>query len=162
MRHVPTPGARGADQGFVGSEVTMKLSQMSRTTLAAFTAVALLAACGDDKNDNPVDPSGDMVNHTFTYVKPAAAPNVTSVNLAGSMNGWSTTATAMTKQADGSWKVTVPLAKGTYQYKYVMNGSTWVSNMCNDATWGSPKVDATVASCVDDNNGGQNGVLTIQ
>ena len=140
----------------------MKLSHLTRTTFAAFAAAALLAACADDKNDNPVDPSGGMVNHTFTYVKPASAPNVTSVNLAGSMNGWSTSATAMTKQANGSWTVTVPLAKGTYQYKFVMNGNTWPSNMCNDATWGSPKVDAAVASCVDDGNGGQNAVLTIQ
>ena len=138
----------------------MKLMHLARATFAALAAVALMAACGDD--DDPVDPDNGTVNHTFTYVKPASAPAVISVNLAGSFNNWSTTAQAMTQQTNGSWTATIPLAKGTYQYKFVMNGSTWPSNMCNDATWGSPKVDATVASCVDDGNGGQNAVLIIQ
>lgn len=138
----------------------MKLMHLARATFVSLAAVALMTACDDDKD--PVDPGSQPVNHTFTYVKPAGAPAVTSVNLAGSFNNWSTTATAMAQQPNGSWMVTVPLAKGTYQYKYVMNGSTWVSNMCNDATWGSPKVDAAVTTCEDDNNGGQNGVLTIE
>ena len=138
----------------------MKLMHLARATFVSLAAIALMTACGDD--DDPVDPGNGPVNHTFTYVKPASAPAVTSVNLAGSFNSWSTTATPMVQQTDGSWKVTIPLAKGTYQYKFVMNGGTWPQNMCNDATWGSPKVDATVTTCVDDGNGGQNATLTIQ
>lgn len=142
----------------------MKLAHLARATFVAFAAVALMAACGDD--EDPVDPGNGTVNHTFTYVKPASAPAVTSVNLAGSFNNWSTTAQAMTQQADGSWKATIPLARGTYQYKFVMNGNQWPNNMCNDPTWGNPnnggKVDAAVTTCADDNNGGQNAVLTIQ
>ena len=142
----------------------MKLMLLTRATFAAFAAVALLAACGDD--DVSVDPTPQPVQHTFTYVKPAGAPAVTSVNLAGSFNNWSTSAQAMTQQTDGSWKATIPLMPGTYQYKFVMNGSQWPNNMCNDPTWGNPnnggKVDATVTTCADDSNGGQNAVLTIQ
>lgn len=143
----------------------MKLMLLARTTFAALAVVALLAACGDD----PVEPDkggNATVQRTFTYVRPAGAPAVTSVNLAGSFNNWSTSAQAMTKQADGSWKATIPLLPGTYQYKFVMNGNQWPNNMCNDPTWGDPnnggKVDATVTTCADDNNGGQNAVLTIQ
>lgn len=143
----------------------MKLMHLARATFVALAAISLLAACGDD-DDDPVDPGNGTVNHTFTYVKPASAPAVTSVNLAGSFNNWSTTAQAMTQQTDGSWKATIPLAKGTYQYKFVMNGNQWPNNMCNDPTWGNPnnggKVDAAVTTCADDNNGGQNAVLTIQ
>jgi cyclomaltodextrinase / maltogenic alpha-amylase / neopullulanase len=138
----------------------MKLMHLARATFVAFAAVSLMAACGDD--DDPVDPGNGTVNHTFTYVKPAGAPAVTSVNLAGSFNNWSTTAQAMTQQPNGSWTATIPLAKGTYQYKFVMNGNTWPGNMCNDATWGNPKVDASVTTCVDDGNGGQNAVLVIE
>jgi pullulanase len=131
----------------------------------ALTAVALLTACGGDDED-PVDPGNGTVQRTFTYVKPANAPAVTSVSLAGSFNEWSTTTHAMTQQANGSWRTTIPLARGTYQYKFVMNGNQWPSNMCNDPTWGDPnnggKVDATVTSCSDDGHGGQNAVLTIQ
>ena len=143
----------------------MKLMHLARATFVALAAIALVGACGGD--DDPVEPlPGGTVQRTFTYVRPASAPAVTSVNLAGSFNDWSTTATAMTKQTDGSWKATIPLAKGTYQYKFVMNGNQWPSNMCNDPTWGDPgnggKVDATVTTCENDNNGGQNAVLTIQ
>lgn len=143
----------------------MKLMHLTRTMLVALAAVALMTACGSDDED-PAGPGNGTVQRTFTYVKPANAPAVNSVNLAGSFNNWSTTAQAMTKQADGSWKATIPLARGTYQYKFVMNGNQWPNNMCNDPTWGDPnnagKVDATVTTCADDNNGGQNAVLVIQ
>lgn len=144
----------------------MQLRHRTRTVFATLAAAALLAGCGNHQNDNPVEPGNGLVNHTFTYVKPASAPAVTSVNLAGSMNGWSSSATAMTQKANGSWQVIVPLAPGTYMYKFVMNGSTWPNNMCNDATWGNAanggKIDAAVTTCADDGNGGQNAVLTIQ
>lgn len=142
----------------------MKLMHLARVTFVALAAVAVMSACGDD--DDPVDPGNGTVQRTFTYVRPTGAPAVTSVNLAGSFNDWSTTAQPMTQQANGSWTTTIPLARGTYQYKFVMNGNQWASNMCNDPTWGDPnnggKVDATVTTCANDNNGGQNAVLTIQ
>ena len=134
-------------------------------THAALAALALAftVGCDDDATD-PDDDGPTTVAHTFTYVKPAGAPALTSVNLAGSFNEWSTTARPMTQQTNGSWTTTLNLAPGTYQYKFVMNGGTWPQNMCNDATWGDAtthKVDAAVTSCVDDGNGGQNAVLVI-
>lgn len=138
----------------------------TRAACVALAALTFAIGCGSS-DDGPTTPNGNgLKSHTFTYVRPASAPAVTAVNLVGSFNAWNTTAKAMTKQADGSWKVTMDLAPGTYQYKYYMNGSTWPNNMCNDATWGDAnhggKIDLAVTSCTDDGNGGQNGVLTIQ
>lgn len=47
-----------------------------------------------------------------------------SVALAGEFNQWH--AQPMSKQADGSWTLTIPLAPGTYGYKFLVNGSDWV------------------------------------
>jgi glycosidase len=53
--------------------------------------------------------------------------STTSVNLAGDMNGWSQTATSMTKDGNNVWSVTTPaLAPGKHEYKFVVNGSNWV------------------------------------
>lgn len=137
--------------------------KLTRSALAGLALLALMAGCGDGATDPPTEQNA---GHVFTYKVPAGAPALTSVNVAGSFNEWSTTAVPMTKQADGTWKATLKLNPGSYQYKYVMNGNTWVQSMCSDATWGDPanggKVDPAVTSCVDDGFGGQNGVLVVK
>jgi hypothetical protein len=60
----------------------------------------------------------------FTYTDPAAA----SVSLAGSFNNWDSNANPMTKGDDGVWRVVLPLAPDTYEYKFVINGSDWVAD----------------------------------
>lgn len=56
------------------------------------------------------------------------APNATSVAVAGEWNGWSATATPMTKDTSNSvWYVFVPLSAGVdryKKYKFVINGGT--------------------------------------
>ena len=137
------------------------MRQLKRNALAGVVMLALVASC----SESTTLPAGTPAQHTFIYVRPSGAPQLSSVNLAGSFNEWSTTARPMTQQANGTWSVTVALAAGTHQYKYVMNGSTWVQNMCNDPTWGDPakggKVDPDVATCASDGFGGQNGVLVV-
>jgi len=67
---------------------------------------------------------------TFRYV-PAPGETVTSVNVAGDFDGWndSDPATAMSYDpAKGEWSITLNLAPGPHQYKYVING-IWVGNM---------------------------------
>lgn len=140
----------------------MKLKRAPFAFLLMLAVTA--AACGGD------DPTGIPKNnqnqgHVFTFRAPAGQ-TVSSVSVAGSFNEWKTTALPMTKQADGTWKATLKLDPGTYQYKFVINGDVWVQNMCNDPTWGDPakggKVDPNVVRCEDDGFGGQNAVLTIQ
>ncbi|MFN4244919.1 MAG: alpha-amylase family glycosyl hydrolase [Brevinematia bacterium] len=60
------------------------------------------------------------------------APNASKVNLSGSFNGWSSTATPMAKivTSNGAvWVKSLPISSvyGS-QYKYVINGSTWVAD----------------------------------
>lgn len=67
---------------------------------------------------------------TFNYF----APEADSVNLAGQMNGWSMTADALTYDEEtGFWSITMELADGSYEYKFVINGGTWETDPRNDA-----------------------------
>ena len=75
-----------------------------------------------------VSPVVDGASVTFNYEN----ANATSVSVAGSFNGWSTTANPMTKDADGVWTVTIPnVEAGNHQYKFVVNGSEWVLDSAN-------------------------------
>lgn len=60
----------------------------------------------------------------FTYSDPGAG----SVSLVGEFNSWSATATPMTKDDEGVWRVIVSLAPGAHEYKYIVNGSEWVAD----------------------------------
>ena len=79
-----------------------------------------------------VSPEVDGLNVTLRYY----APDASKVYLAGTMNGWNSSATLMTKGDDGVWTYTGEFAAGTYQYKFVVDGS-WV----NDPNNAGEKVD---------------------
>ena len=79
---------------------------------------------------------------TFTYEAPSAG----SVHLAGEFNGWSDSANQMTNE-DGIWTLVLELAPGTYQYKFVADG-TWQQDPANPQT-------------ADDGFGGQNSIVTV-
>lgn len=81
---------------------------------------------------------------TFRY-KPDVAAR--SVSLAGQFNQWDMGATPM-EDHDGIWTVTIDLAPGTYQYKFVVNASDWMT-------------DEWATDFADDGFGGQNSVVTI-
>lgn len=49
---------------------------------------------------------------------------------------------------DGVWQLAIALDPGTYQYKFVINGTTW-------------KEDPEALSYVDDGFGGRNGAFTL-
>ena len=82
---------------------------------------------------------------TFRYRSPTPA---NSVNLAGSFNQWDTGATPM-ENVDGVWKVTVDLPPGRHQYKYVVDGSEWIT-------------DEWALEFADDGFGGQNSVVVVE
>lgn len=72
-----------------------------------------------------------------------------SVNLAGSFNGWSPTATPLTRaEATGEWETTLTLANGSHQYKFVLDGTEWVRDPRNPDT-------------APDGFGGQNSLLNV-
>jgi 1,4-alpha-glucan branching enzyme len=55
------------------------------------------------------------------------APEAKSVQLAGDFTGWQQAPLAMKKQRNGTWKATVSLPPGTYEYRLLVDGE-W----CND------------------------------
>jgi hypothetical protein len=58
-----------------------------------------------------------------------AAPSAHDVALVGDFNGWNPTATPLRRESAGSvWMVTMPLAAGTYQYAFVVDGRAWVAD----------------------------------
>ena len=70
-----------------------------------------------------------------------------AVFVAGNFNNWSTSAMPM-QFVDGVWQLAIALDPGTYQYKFVINGTTW-------------KEDPEALSYVEDGFGGRNGAFTL-
>lgn len=64
------------------------------------------------------------------------------VALSGDFNAWAANLQLMEQTEDGLWEKTIPLpGKGTYQYKYVVDGKHWKSDPLNvyrapDGFWG--------------------------
>ncbi len=54
------------------------------------------------------------------------AKNAQSVALAGNFNDWSADKNLLKKDELGIWSITLKLASGKYEYKFVINGSKWV------------------------------------
>jgi len=64
--------------------------------------------------------------YTFVY---RADKKLKSVSVAGTFNGWDKGANPMRADADGlTWRATLPLKSGSYQYKFVLDGADWVTD----------------------------------
>jgi 1,4-alpha-glucan branching enzyme len=46
------------------------------------------------------------------------APDAQEVYLGGTFNGWDPAKAPMSRRADGTWRITLKLAPGTYEYKF--------------------------------------------
>jgi len=79
----------------------------------------------------------------FTYY----APQANQVFLAGEFNSWSPNSDLMKKDEKGAWSIVIPLEPGTYQYKFVIDG-TWKEDPQNPAK-------------VDDGYGGFNSIFSL-
>ena len=74
------------------------------------------------------------------------AQNANQVAVAGEFNNWDEEANKMTKTI-GGFETTIELKKGSYQFKYVLDGEKWI----NDPT----------RKVVDDGAGNQNSVIEL-
>jgi 1,4-alpha-glucan branching enzyme len=75
---------------------------------------------------------------TFTMPK-EAVQSAQTVHLAGDFNNWDTTATPLKKQKSGDFSVTLDLQTGQeYQYRYLLDGKTWVNDWKADRYQPSP------------------------
>ncbi len=75
-------------------------------------------------------------------------PGADEVYIAGEFNNWDPKSTPLTKADDGIFHVTLDLAPGTYEYKFVVDGA-WMEDPGNPNT-------------VPDPYGGVNSVLTVE
>jgi 1,4-alpha-glucan branching enzyme len=81
----------------------------------------------------------------FRYFDPEAS----RVYVVGDFNNWSVRSDPMTDEnGDGEWTLFFPLKPGVYQYKFVIDGVTWIADPRN-------------AETVPDGFDGRNSVLRV-
>ncbi|HVP58483.1 MAG TPA: glycogen-binding domain-containing protein [bacterium] len=90
---------------------------------AAFLALAACSYGGTAKAPGGIE---------FTYYDPSAY----SVSLVGSFNNWNGQTNPMIKDKEGTWRLVLPLTAGKYEYKFMVNGSTWMADPDNPRTVG--------------------------
>lgn len=79
------------------------------------------------KRKTPTQPPVKKKTVAFEYFDPGA----TVVTLTGDFLGWDPKGRPLKRDAGGLWKVTLRLAAGTYQYKFVINGERWEEDPLN-------------------------------
>jgi 1,4-alpha-glucan branching enzyme len=91
----------------------MQLRHIQGTTVAR-----PVAPKGSPKAQRPVEKPIE-----FTLNQPQAR----SAAVVGSFNGWDVSRTPMSPASEGSWKATVWLPAGRYEYRFVVDGQ-WMSD----------------------------------
>jgi len=101
----------------------------------------------------PTEPGPHQTTYGMVFnFKPDGGGPDKKIYLAGNFNGWnpSDPAYLLTDQdGDGMWSVTIKLSPGTYQYKFVIGGTTWIK-------------DPYAPSEAPDGFGGRNGQFDVQ
>jgi hypothetical protein len=126
----PWARSRRGPFGWLVSPRRMEVSPLAGLALAAgfalLVAATTLVISGERADGLPAlatAKSSQVVQFAI------AAPNANTVTLVGDFNSWDAKTTPMTKGAvEGLWTVTVPLATGSYQYAFVVDGTTWVAD----------------------------------
>lgn len=101
----------------------MRTRNLLSVVLLAMLAFAAVSHAGIASVDGGIE---------FTYYDPYAA----SVSVAGIFNNWNRNEDPMTLGDDGTWRVVLDLGAGSYEYKFVVNGSQWVADPDNPKTVG--------------------------
>ncbi|MGG7661014.1 isoamylase early set domain-containing protein [Dyadobacter sp. BHUBP1] len=87
--------------------------------------------------------------YKVTFTVPAeAASEAKNIALVGEFNGWNPEeAIALKKQKDGSFKTSLELGAGEYQFRYILDGEKWENDWAADK-YVPAGVDATENSVV--------------
>ncbi len=80
------------------------------------------ARLADEAGQTQPATSTPTVEVVFSLPAETAAERVA---LCGDFNNWAPEGISLTRSADRSWQVTVPLVPGSYRYKYLLDGVTW-------------------------------------
>lgn len=118
------PAACGVPNGFGGynREITVGSS-------ATIMPAVCFSQCG---------PCPSNINLTLVVDMSEQSVSPQGVHVAGSFNGWSTTATPMTAIGNGKYSATVSVGSNSaYQYKFI-NGDTWADEETVPASCGVP------------------------
>lgn len=75
------------------------------------------------------------------------APDATEAFLVGDFNEWSQTSAKMRRFKDGTWKKSMPLKPGRYEYLFLVDGQWWT--------------DPQNGERVGNNYGTENSVITV-
>ena len=111
----------------------------NKVTLAALSATIIrVDKLVPVEVEYPVEVDSPVINKngtvTFNFVGDATTESVT---VAGSFNDWNNSVLAMEKGNDNVWSVTTTVQPGSYEYKFVINGGTWIADPSNDSTVGN-------------------------
>jgi glycosidase len=144
----------------------IRRTKFASAVIAALAACAVVATAAAQSDawppDDPIAPAAERKvnappsvtlrerddgrwNASFALSVPRAAERIV---VAGSFNHWSRDATPLVRGADGIWRGDAVLSPGVHEYKFVLDGTTWLADPRN------PDV-------VDDQNGGVNSVLRL-
>lgn len=87
--------------------------------------------------------------YKVTFTVPAeAAVEAKKISLVGEFNGWNPEeAIALKKQKDGSFKTSLELGAGEYQFRYILDDAKWENDWAADK-YVPAGVDATENSVV--------------
>jgi len=107
--------------------------QQDRMRKAAAAAAAALKGAGAGHSASP-----GVIPPTVPQQQPLASgpaqvsfqlhrPNAAKVSLAGDFNGWSSTATPLQRNSEGTWQIAFALAPGRHQYKFIVDGE-WITD----------------------------------
>jgi hypothetical protein len=125
-----TDGAEGS-QGAAADETTTSESVWAQASgevdRAGEAEVGEAWAAGnarlaDEAGETQTATSTPTVEVVFSLPAETAAERVA---LCGDFNDWAPEGISLDRAADRSWQVTVPLAPGSYRYKYLLDGVTW-------------------------------------
>jgi len=106
-------------------------------TLPPFSALYLTAEKFNSSRVQALPPqcpvtmqlTGDLKMISFTLRHNSS---IQSVHLAGDFNGWNAE-THPLQLEHGFWRIELPLKKGKYRYKFVLNGTEWIADETAEA-----------------------------
>lgn len=76
------------------------------------------------------------------------AESASRVTIVGDFNDWDAEASPLQRMGKGVWTITIPLAPGRYQYTFVVDGESWVTDP------GAPRT-------LEDDFGQPNSIITV-
>ena len=113
----------------------MRNSKFSKSNETSGTAIAETTQHAGPAAAAPVKAYGPhQMGNTVTFI--ASFPHAKSVLLAGDFNGWRPEKNPLTKSGD-DWQTKIHLSKGTYQYRFVVDGQ-WQHDHANNMTQPNP------------------------